>query len=207
MAIKEHDMLNSLATQVAANLITAGYLVYWHKQDAVQSTSGWWTEYSVNYATYLVDATFGPEINGAKGIVTIIDALPAVPRFIKRPITDGSAPEVDEVPIPALSIDVGAEVPISNSELGSKQKFRGRHLVVDGFARTRTEQATFADLFAQWFDGDTVISVFDHEGGNPNTLVDTVCLRHTTTDKDTQYAGAEAKTFEVITNSLIEYVA
>jgi hypothetical protein len=93
----------------------------------------------------------------------------------------------------------------SRFELGSKLKWRLRHLLVDSFQRTPEEQAQFKDWLALWLEQDTLVSVLDHESAM--AVVGQVELDQVRVDSDRFAQGAEATTYQVLAQAVAEYVA
>lgn len=204
----ERNIVNSAALYLAAKLLAKGYLIYWHKVDALQistAASGWYFQFTPNKAAYLADATVAAAVSGAKGVVTVVDGLPAVPRFITRLISDDSLGQDDAITVPAISVECSPVLLTSRYELGSTVKWRSRHLLVDAYVRDDDEQASFKDWFALWFEQDTVIDVYDHEGSlDPVGPLD---LNQVRVDADRFADGAEATTYQVLAQAVAEYVA
>src|SRR5690242_15772631 len=118
----ESNIINSLSLYLAGQLLAAGFLVYWHERDALQintSPTGWYLQYSQNYQTYLANSTFQAAHAAAVGIVTMVDSIPANPRFVKRLTSDASVGPADAITVPAVSIEVGPAIPVQNYELGT----------------------------------------------------------------------------------------
>lgn len=200
------NVSNSLATYFAERLLVAGYLVYWHHRDMVQTTDGTYYQYSTSYVTYLADPTFLSRYSAAKGIVTITDHVPAVPRHIIRPTTDGSVGPAESVTVPVLSIEIGDAVPLASYEAGSSLKWRTRHLVIDGYARSKDESARLADLLAVWFDEEVQRDVNDHDAGT-QAVVGPIRVADMRVDRADFLDEAEERRFEVLLNARLEYVA
>lgn len=204
--INEHNVANSVALYLAAKLLAEGYLLYWHAIDAVQTPDQWYSQYSVNQASYLLDSTFAARVASAKGLLTILPKKSAIPRWIQRPTNDGTVQPQDSVPIPALSLTIDPVVTVANYELGSKLKWRVRRLTIDGYARDETEQSRFVDLLADWLDNETMLDVLDHEAGDL-ALLGTVEVDRVSLDAGFAFDEAEAATYEVLFNARLEYVA
>lgn len=202
----EQNVANSIATFLATKIVTAGYLIYWYEQDAVETADGWYPEYSTKSATYLADATFAGRVDDAKGILTLKGRLTANPVFVTRHSSRGTFDGAEAIPIPAFAVEVAQAVAVANLEFGTSLKWRVRHLLLFGFARTVGEQSVFADLFAEWFDAETRIDVTDHAGGTGNTVGD-VRVREPSVDISTVIDGPEAQTYVVELNARLEYVA
>ncbi len=204
----ERNIMNSVALYLAAKLLEKGYLVYYHKVDALQISddpTGWYFEFTANKAAYLADPTVAAAITAAEGVVTIVDGLPAVPRFITRLISDESLGQDDAITVPAVSVECSPVLLTSRYELGSRLKWRNRHLIVDAYVRDDDEQASFKDWLALWFEQDTVIDVVDHEGSmDPVGPLD---LDQVRVDSDRFVDGAEATTYQVLAQAVAEYVA
>lgn len=205
----ENNITGSLALVVANNILDLGYLVYWHAKQAVQidiASPDWYFNWNTNFATYMIEPNFSAAWANAKGLLMLTDYLPTEPRFIERPIdVVGPIPD-DQVQIPALSIEVGPPVEISNYELGSRLKWYNRHLVLEGYLRNRTELSIFKDQLAEWFRGDTPIDIRNHDAGNL-ALIGTVSVLDAAVDYEINRESTEQTTFHVICNARLEYVA
>lgn len=201
----EKNVQNSIALYLASKLLAAGYLVYWSLIDAVQTNAGWYFQYSLNSATYLANPTYSAAITSAKGMVTLVNTLPAVPRFIVRPMNDGSVPADDEVAVPTIAVEIGSADVVRNYEMGTILKWRSRTLIVDGFFRNEQEQSAFQDAFNTWFDHDSTLDIVDHVAGDLSA-VGPVTVRGPSVDSQTTRA-AEATTFETLLHTQLEYVA
>lgn len=200
------NIINSLSVYLAGKLLASGYLVYWHYRDFVQTTDGAYYQYSTNASTYLADPTFVSRYSTAKALVTLTDSIPADPRHIVRPTTDGSVGPPETVTVPVLSISVGDAVPIANYEVGTALKWRTRHLVIDGFARTKEEAAALADLLAIWFDEDLSQNILNHDAGSL-AVIGSVRIANMRSDRDEWLDEAEERRFEMLLNAMLEYVA
>lgn len=208
-AFSESNVLNSLSLYVASKLLASGYLLYWHKRDAVQiadSSTGWYTEWSKNGATYLANSTVAAAFSAARGLVTLTGEIPAVPRFIIRLIDDTSIGPADVVSVPTLSIEVGPAIAVSDYELGSGKKWRSRHLIVDGYVRTVEEQGRFKDFFSLWFDNNQALTIRNHDAGTL-AQVGEVTVVDSVPRYQTLVMGAEATTYQVLLNARLVYVA
>jgi hypothetical protein len=201
-----HNVANSVALWMATRLLTAGYLIYWHQRDAVQTLAGWYYEYSTKRAVYLADSTFQAAYAAAKGISTITESLSAESKFIIRPVVDGSIGPAENVPLPVLGVQIGDAIGQEFIELGSLMKFRWRHLVVDCFTRNRDENKLIADALAVWFDEGTSITVSDHGAGTLANFGD-VTLRDVRVDSAVWLDKPEERRYQVILNARLEYVA
>lgn len=203
----EFNIMNSIATYVAAQLLAAGYVVYWQARDLLQvGASTWYQQYSTKSALYLADSGFLTLLQGKKGIVTLRQALPADPVFVARPTLDGSVLPPDAVATPALSIEIGPSQPIGHYELGTTLKWRSRHLVIDGYTRTQDEQARFKDYLSLWFEPDIPLSIYNHDAGT-GTLIDTLLPLDGRVDAATVIDRADAVTYQVLLNARLEYIA
>jgi hypothetical protein len=202
----ETNIVNTVSLYLAAKLLERGYGLYWHARDAVQTPDGWYFDWGQQYAAYLGDPVFGPWLAGAKGLVMLTDDLPAEPRFVQRPIEQVGPVPQHQVMVPVLSVEVGPAVAMRNFELGSKLKWRGRHLVVEGYVRTKAELGVFKDALGNWFDNETCFDIADHDAGTLAT-VGQIEFCDTLVDYDINVNGTEAATYQVICNSRLEYVA
>lgn len=199
------NFVNSTAEYLATQLLTKGYLVYWHVLDAVQTPDGWYYQYSTSTATYLADATFLARATAALGMVALVPAIPAEPRFVTRPTVDGTVLPVSQIAIPAIAIEVDAPAGPDRYELGSTAHWRKRHLTLDCYTRTAAEQTQWQDWLTEWFDPDALIPLRDHEGAGAS-LGYSWCLQ-TRIDSNTVLNRAEAEAFQVVLNTFLEYIA
>jgi hypothetical protein len=201
------NLLNSMSLEVSTKLLAAGYLIYWRQPDSVQTGAGWYNQYSTTFATHLADGTFASAVTGAKGLITLTDQIPALPRYIVRPISDGTVPGEHEVMVPTLSIEVAPPQVASRYELGSDLKYRNRHLVIDGYLRTKAEQTAMEDMLSVLFDQDQHFDILDHDAGDL-AVIGQVRVNHPTVVSGTiQPQGVESVTYQVVMNTFLEYVA
>lgn len=200
------NVKNSIAGFLGAALLQKGYVVYWHENDGLETLDGYYGQWSTRQATLLTDSVVAPRIAAAAGLITIKGPITASPRFVTRPTFSGAVDEQDEIPVPAIAIDVGAAAPIANYELGSRLQWRSRHLIVHAFARTEPEQSLFQDFLAETLDEDTMIDILDHDGGTQN-VVGNVRMLSPTTEGSIRIPGPESTTFAVELNARLEYVA
>lgn len=201
------NISNSLSLYLAEWLLAAGYVIYWHRRDALQtSATDWYFDYSTTHPTLLADSAFRALLGVVTGIVTLTDSVPAEPRYLIRPIDDGSVPPMDAVMVPLVSVEVGPAIPLKSAEMGSKMKLRGRHLMVDAYVRNKDEQALFQDALANWFDDELLLSVHDHDAG---TLADvgSLLVQKSAVATELVFDSAEARTYEVLLNAQLEYDA
>lgn len=202
----ESNIVNSLSIALANKLLLASYLVYWHKRDAVQTPDGMYFQWSTNYASYMADVTFAARVTAGKGMIALRDSLPAEPVFIQRHIQTAGPIKQNEVPVPALSVEVGPPVAIKDWELGSKMKLWGRHLIIDGYVRDQSEQRRFKDYLAIWMMDDQFFTISDHDSGSL-AEVGPLDTNDTVIDFAVEVAGQEQTTYQVLCNSRLEYVA
>lgn len=202
----ETNVLNSVSMYVTTKLLAAGYLIYWQHRDALQAGSGWYPQWNANKAAYLVDVTLAGEVTNAQGLLTIVGAIPAVPRYVTRLIDDTSVGPPDEIAVPTVSIEVGPPIPGPPYELGTKVRWRSRHLVLDGYMRTEQESRRFKDLLALWFDADQVLQVVDHDAGDLAD-VGSLVVMDASVHSATVLNGVEATTYEVLLHAGLIYVA
>lgn len=203
------NVLNTVAEYVATKLLAAGYLVYWHARDTVQidtTPTGWYPSFSQNRAAYAADSTFSTAVSNAIGLVTLVNSLPADPRFVIRLMSDASVGEADEVPVPAIALEIGAGVPVSSYEVGSRKKWRSRHLVLDGYFRDENESMLMEDLFTQWFDDDDTIAILDHDAGTQAAIGGDVYVMDSVVRALPHINQGDALTYEVILNAQLIYV-
>ncbi len=201
------NITNSLGRALGDRLLSEGYLVYWHQIDAVQTPALWYHAYSQQQAAYLADSTFAAALAAAKGLITVTADISAAPRFVTRPIVDGTVAGQDTVPVPSVAIEVEAMLPRRNVEIGTATtKWRLRPLMVIGLARDVDEQRRFADLLADVFDEDTTFDVVDHDAGS-QAAVGPIRVDQMTASRATALDDAEALTYQVLVNAFLEYVA
>jgi hypothetical protein len=204
--MSEANVANSLSLYLAGQLLAAGYLLYWHTIDSVQTNVGWYNEYSTKQATYLADSTFAAQVAAAKGLITLRGRTPANPTFITRLTNDGTVPiEDSEVPVPLWSVAISTPVIEQNLELGSGLRWRLRGLSIRGFARDEREQSIFVDLLSEWLDQDKIVTVNDHDAGTL-AQVGTIQVLNPASNTSTSL-DAEATTFAFQFNARLEYVA
>lgn len=202
----ESNVINTLTTMFAAELIANDYLVYWHWRDAVEADNGWYYNYSTNFAAYHADVTFAAKVANAKGIVTLTEHIPAEPKFVQRPITVAGPYPQNELVVPVFSIEIGSPVAIANYEVGTRLKWRNRHLIIEGFVRDRKELSKFKDLLAIIFENELFFDVLDHDAGTLAT-VGKVEINDTIVDEFIDVDAAQQATYQVICNSRLEYIA
>lgn len=206
-AYSEANISNSFALNLAGRLLAAGYLIFWHETDVVQTPDGFYYEYRANQQTYLADAAFAARVDSAKGLVTLKGKTSSNPEHPVRPTSDGTVSLIlSDIAIPSLSVEVGPQGNGKQVEIGSTVRYRWRHLAIYGYARNEAEQARLRDGLAAWFDEDTWVEVHDHEA---QTLasVGLVQLARVSTDSATVIAESEATTYELILNARLEYEA
>jgi hypothetical protein len=205
-AFSETNLANSVSETLAAQLLAAGYLVYWYAADAVQTLDGWYYGYRANAATYLADATFKARLDAARGILSLKGKTTAIPEYPVRPTNDGTVPAVGEVGIPELVVEVGPWDTGDILGLGDRMRTRTRHLAIYGLARDVGEQSWLRDALATWFDEETVLSIYDHDAGTHAYVGDT---RTTLVGADSliNRLVANATTYEVILNARLAYEA
>ena len=201
------NVLNSMASHFATLLLGENYIVYWQARDVVQTLDGSYFQWSTAYATHMADASFLARVTAADGMVTITDSVPASPTWILRPITTAGPIGQDELLLPVISIEVGPAQEVRNMELGSRVKWRYRHLIVDGYTRTKAEQRKFIDMLSDWFEGNTVYQVYNHDAGTLAVVGDGVECTDTSVNFSVDPVAVEPVTYQVICNSRLEYIA
>jgi len=205
----EPNVVNSVALHLADRLLAADYLLYWHRADALQigpTGADWRFNFSTNRGAILADPEVATAVAGAVGLVTIVQALPADPRFVVRLIDDESVGPADVVTVPAVSVEVAAPVPVMEYEIGTALKWRSRHLVVDASLRTPLEQGRFKDLLAAVFDKNVIVSITDHDAGDGSTVGD-IMVADPNVASTTIVQGPDALTYQVLLNARLLYVA
>jgi hypothetical protein len=201
------NITNSLGRALGDRLLTLGYLVYWHEIDAVQTPALWYHAYSVQQASYLADPTFAAAVASAKGLITVRADISALPRFVTRHTVDGTVPGQDMVPVPAISLEVEAALPLRNVEIGTATlKWRQRPIMLIALARDVQEQRRLTDELAQLFDEDAEFAIADHDAGS-QAPVGSARLSQVAATRATALDDAEALTFQVLVNAFLEYVA
>lgn len=207
----ELNIKTSLAVFLATQLIGQGYLVYWHRTDVLQtgtSSTDWWYQYSANRPTYQGNGTYAAKVAAAKGLVTMVDGIPAEPRFVTRLITDSSVGPADEVPVPAVSVELSGELPQDPYELGSTVMWRKRHLLLDIYVRDAFEQGKFKDWLAVWLQTDAAIAVAEYDTGSATpSIIGSVDVQQLRIDSARFVQGAQALTYQVMVNAFVSYVA
>lgn len=199
------NLENSVAEYLADKFLSKGYLIYWQELDGVQTPDGWYYEYTQNVQTYLLDGTFLARATAAKGMLTLVPAIPAEPRFVSRPTVDGTVLPESEIAIPALAIQLAASEPVRRYQLGDLAHWRQRLLTLECYARTPAEQHELHDWLALWFDPDVYLPLRDHEGTGAS-LGDAWCHK-TRIDSNTVLYRAEAEAFQVVLTTFLEYIA
>ena len=204
----EHNCANSVAAYVATELLDRNYLIYWHELDAVETPDGLYTNYSTTEATYLANATFAARYNAAVALVTLRGPLTAAnPVFVTRPSNSGVVADTQsEVVVPGFAIEVGPPVVLDRYELGTTVKWRARHLLLYGFARSEPEQGRFADVLSVLFDDAVVLNVFDHDAGSL-ALIGPLTVLSPSMNTDILPLGPAANTYAVELNARLEYIA
>lgn len=206
LQLSESNFQNTIGAELAQQFLSAGYLVYWHERDGVETPDGYYGQYSTRQDALALDSTFATRLANAKALITLRGPLTANPQFVTRPSSSGGVAGPDTIPIPAFAVDVGPVTTMDRYELGTSRKWRTRHLAIYGFARTRSEQSVFADLLASWFDEDVVLTIRDHDGGSLDALADArVDMVHIA--RDIAISGPEVTTYAVELNARLEYVA
>ena len=106
--------------------------------------------------------------------------------------------------MPAMAIALGAPVPLAAVEIGTKVKWRTRHLMIDSYTRTTDEQGLFKDALANWLDENTILAIADHDAGTL-AVVGAVEVLDSTVASARVVDRAEAVTYEVLLNARLEY--
>lgn len=203
------NILNSVSMYLADKLLEDGMLCYWHAADALQidsTASGWYYDFNTNRSTILQDATVSAAVSACRGIVTILSAYPAEPRFIHRLISDASLGPADEVPVPALVVDVTPVQRTSSYELGTRRRWRPRAVLVEMYARHQAEQRRLADWAERALEEDVVVEIRDHDAGTLAVVGD-VQLESTSVSLDTYLDASEALAYQVVAGAYLMYVA
>lgn len=208
-AFSRDNMANSLAVYLAEALLSAGYLVYWHAADAVQTPVGWYPQYRATQDVYEADATFAAQLSAARGLVTLRDAdamSAANPLYPVRPTDDGDMPSAQDVAVPSLTVELSDIGTGRALELGSSLRERWRYVALWGFARDATEMRWFTDHLAMWCDEDVVSDVADHTQ-DPPTVLGTVSWRGVELESAIVPIGLEATQFEFMLNARLVFDA
>lgn len=202
----EQNVSNTMAVFMAEKFLALGYLLYWHKIDAVQTPDNWYYEYSTNQETYLADQAFSLALASSRGLLTVLPKKSAIPRFITRPTISGAVEPQEFVPIPAVSVKVGDVITDGNYEIGSRLKWRARTFELEVLCRDEAEQAAFSDAFTEWFDDEVTLDIHDHTTGSLEVVGD-VLIEDGATESSIDLDDAEASTYEVVFNARLVFVA
>lgn len=200
------NVLNSLSVYLADQLLAAGWLVYWHTLDAVQTGAGLWSTWSTSYATWHANPTFAASLAASRGILTLRGPVPANPTFITRLTSEGLLGNPDQIVVPSLCLDLDPAAALKPWELGdSGVALRGRTLFLFGYLRTIEEQKLLADHVADWFDLHRRVDVVDHAQGSGT--VGLLIPTRTHIEADFNFSGPEVETFALEATVRLEYVA
>lgn len=203
----ETNLANAVALVLADRLLEAGYLVYWHEIDAVQTPDGFYYEYSTAQATYLADPAFKARVDGAAGLLTLKGKVSSNPEYPVRPTSDATLSIAQsDVAIPSLAIEVGPQVNGRSLEVGSRRRSRSRSLTIYGWARSVAEQTVLRDGLAAWFDENELVTVRDQDTDSLD-LVGTLDVTRVLTDSAILADQSDATTYEVILHARLEYEA
>lgn len=201
------NLLNSIARYLGDRYRSVGYLNYWHDPvDAVETSDGWYHQWSTQQQNYLVDPVFSAQWTGAIGLMTLVTGRPAVPRIAERLIDDHSAGPAETVTVPVTSVELVGTLPTDDYELGSKRKWRARHLAVSAYARDEWEQRMLEDWWGLWFEDNQAITILDHAAGTLATI-GSADVRNPAVVPYTDPLGEEAATYLVTLNARVVYVA
>lgn len=202
----ETNLASSMSVYLAGKLLAAGYLVYWHNIDAVQTPDGWYYQWSTKFAVYKLDSTVAARLASSRGLATLRPKPTAKPEFPTRHTLDGSVPSASELAVPCFFVKVSEEELGTFSELGSKMRERFRNLEVFGFVRDAAEQAVFTTALGRWFDDAEFLSVQDYDAGTLTVFGD-VESQMPLTDSAIVGLTPEATRYEVILNARLRYEA
>ncbi len=200
------NITNSFGLAIGTMFLAKGYLIYWHQIDAVQTPTMWYHEYSAQQAAYLANPLYAAEVAAAKGLITLRADISALPRFVVRHTVDGTVSGPEEVPVPAISIEVAAMNPRSRYELGTGLRWRIRPFMLIALARDPDEQGRFTDWLSEMFDEDAHFTIYDHDAAT-QAEVGSVRVDQVTNGRATATDDAEALTYQVLVNAFLEYVA
>jgi hypothetical protein len=200
------NIKNSLAVTLTRKFLAESYCLYWHESDGLETADGYYGEYSTRQDVLLQDSQVAAAFAAAKGLLTIRGPLTASPRFVARPSSSGAVGPQDEIPIPAIAIEVSGPAPVENYELGTMLKWRSRVLTVTAFTRSPEENDLFVDRLAEWLDEDVEVDVLDHDGGTL-TSVGSVRLVAPTSESNIQIPGPDFTTYAVEFLAQLEYIA
>jgi hypothetical protein len=201
------NLLNSLARYLGDRYRQAGYLNYWHAPvDAVETADGWYPQWSTQQAMYQGDPAFHAQWVSARGLMTLVTGRPAVPRRPARLIDDHRAGPAGLVTVPVTSIELVGILPTEDYELGTKRKWRARHLAVSAYARDEWEQRQIEDWWSLWFEDEQSVDIADHAAGTL-ALIGSADIRNPAVVPYTDPLGEEAATWLVTLNARVVYVA
>lgn len=200
------NILNSLSLYLAGRALSAGLLLYWQASDALQiSTNGWYFQFSTNRSTILADPTVDAALDSCKGVLTVMEAFPAEPRFVQRLISESVPGDQHQVALPAVAIDVDAVAQFEPYELGTKVKYRWRPVMIEFAVRNAHEQRWVADRMESWFEPDTVIPIANHDDGSLVVVGDVNVIRPRV-EIGTYLDMSEVLTFQIVAGMWVIYV-
>jgi hypothetical protein len=191
---------------LSANLLSAGYLLYWHSIDALQTPDGFYFQYSTQQATYLADSLVSSRMAAARGLLTVKDADAANPVRLVRPTSDGTVGSQGAIQLPELVIEIVGFSPGVLVELGSRIRRRQVLCAIYGWVRNRAEMQWMTRQLREWFDCCLIVPIYDHDAGT-QALIGQAEIIAADAGSMVVGQGAEAETFEVLLSMRLEFEA
>lgn len=142
----------------------------------------------------------------AKGTVTLVKESPANPEHIVR-LNDGESPADYEIPIPALTLQVGPDHRGNRYGMGHSEFFRTRTITIDGLARDEFEQADLERVLSDWLlDEMPRLSVSDYADPNSPVALNPIEIRSSRVVKTELSTELDALRYYVRAEVEVEYV-
>jgi hypothetical protein len=200
------NLTNSLAEVLAEKLLEAGYLVYWHSLDALQTADAVYPEYQANQASVLLDESVAEQFANSRGVITLRNADFSFPQFPTRPTTDGAVVASEDVAVPTIVLQVQHQGHGRLLGLGTRERNRYASLDVYGLARDQGEQLYLADTLRVAFDESQFIPVEDHDAGT-RAAVGSLEIQGSGVGTFIYPLGPESMAFEFTLDARLRYEA
>jgi hypothetical protein len=201
------NVTNSVTAYLSKVLLDAGYLIHWHRLDALQTPTAVYPQYQAGGAAVLRDVPAVRDLLPiTKGIIALRDDDFSFPTYPVRPNSDGAVVAPEDVPIPTIALKI---LPSMNGRflgMGSKERERRSSLLLYGLARDAGEQSHLADVLRVAFDEYELIPIKDHDGGTLG-VVGVGEVLGTNVDTFTYPSGPASKAFEFTLNARLVYEA